>query len=125
MAICAREGCNTPLPASNGNRPRIWCSETCRKRAAPRMTVARADGPVTMTLRAALAAAQDVALPPIDGAYAALGLALAQAVDQGSVPAARELRAVLDVLAGRVDDDTAAFLRSVQTPYPGGPGWPS
>ena len=55
------------------------------------------------------------ALTGVDGAYAALSVRAAQMVG-GSVPAVAQLRAVLSELAARVDDDTAAFLRSIQTP---------
>jgi hypothetical protein len=56
------------------------------------------------------------ALTGVDGAYAELAIATARMVDDGSVPAVAQLRAVLAELATRVDDDTAAFLRSIRTP---------
>jgi hypothetical protein len=55
-------------------------------------------------------------LQGIEAAFAALAIATAQMVDAGSVAAIPQLRAVLLDLAGRVDDDTAAFLRSLRIP---------
>jgi hypothetical protein len=114
-------GCGRELPPSQGTVARLWFSEACRKRAARRPGTngkVRRDAPwpgaVEASVRAALETEEPLA--GVDGAYAALAIATARMVDGGSVPAVAQLRSVLAEFAARVDDDTAAFLRSIQTP---------
>jgi len=69
---------------------------------------------VTAAVRLAL---EDDAIDAIDAARATLAIALARLVDDaGSVPAARELRGLLSDMVAMVDEDIAAFQRSIQTP---------
>ena len=123
MTICECELCATPLPPpTNGSRGlRRFCSDACRKRAARAPRAAPAglpDGPVTTAVKAALAEVAD--FDGIDSARAELAIALSRLVDDaGSVPAARELRGLLGDMGAMVDEDIAAFQRSIQTPrYP-------
>jgi hypothetical protein len=121
--MLCRCGCGRELPPSQGTVARVWFSEACRKRAARRartngdgwvLPPSGALGAVEVAVRTALVSEE--ALTGVDGAYAALAVRTAQMVDGGSVPAVAQLRAVLAELAARVDDDTAAFLRLIQTP---------
>jgi hypothetical protein len=121
--MLCRCGCGRELPPSQGTVTRVWFSEACRKRAARRSSAngdgwvlppSGAPGVVKVAVRAVLVSEE--ALTGVDAAYAALAVRAAQMVDGGSVPAVAQLRAVLAELAARVDDDTAAFLRSIQTP---------
>lgn len=115
--ISTCEGCGADLPGSNGNRPRKWCGEACRKRTA------RDEAPVVMpsSVVAAVRAAFDVHgdLDAVDEARVQMALALAALIDAGggqAVGAARELRGILADLSTAADDDTKAFLRLVLTP---------
>lgn len=71
------------------------------------------DGRVAVALRRAL---ESVTLADVDATRAEMAVALAQLVDAGSVPAARELRAVLADLAAVEDDQVRNFMAAVQTP---------
>lgn len=118
--IC--ESCGKVLPAST--RGRRFCDNRCRM-AAKRAAVPAAkpvDGPVTAAVAKMLA---DVSLAGVDEARAALAGALARLVDGGSVPAAGQLRGVLDDLALLDSPDDLEFLEVVRVPGLGpkpGPG---
>jgi len=112
MTICER--CGKALPPST-RRNRRFCSDTCRKASARAEVplVVPTEGPVTAAVSEALA---ECTFGAVDGARSALALALARLVDGGSVPAAAQLRGVLDDLGEIVDDDTREFLASIRTP---------
>lgn len=71
------------------------------------------DGPVTLAVRRVI---DDLSLGVVGEAQAALAMQLSRLVDEGSVPAARELRPLLVELGLAEDDETAAFLESIKTP---------
>jgi hypothetical protein len=73
-------------------------------------------------VRAALDHATEV-LDHVEAALAQLALSMAEVAEAGGAPAvsaSRELRAILDDLAGRLDDDTAAYFASIAVPGPRG-----
>lgn len=109
------EWCDTPLPPSSDRRGRRFCSDACRKRAARAgaESVTPIEGPVTVAVRSVLA---EVDVGALDAARGEMAIALAKLVDGGSVPAARELRGVLDDLALLDDEEVAIFRASIQTP---------
>lgn len=115
------EQCGVDLPPSRAGRR--FCGDACRKRASrsgPEMPPADAeDGPVTAAVRLVLLEVGDAG--SVDSARAQMALALARLVDTGSVPAARELRGVLEDLARIENADVLAFRTVVQTPrFPSG-----
>jgi hypothetical protein len=126
MRICQAPGCGKELPPARGNRERLWCDEWSRKRAGAlvsrngHVAAPLPPGPVESSVRAVLG---EEPLAGVEGAYAQLAIATAAMVDGGSVPAVAQLRSILEVLAGRVDEAAAAFLKSVQTPEDWGLGW--
>jgi len=112
VSLC--EQCGAVLPPS-ARRSRRFCSNRCRV-AASRAEVPVAvptEGPVTAAVTAALA---EVSFGAADGARAALALALSRLVDGGSVPAAAQLRGVLDDLDMADDFEHLEFLEAVRTP---------
>src|SRR5437870_3855737 len=119
-AVC--EWCGAPLPPSL--RHRRFCADRCRMAARRAATsggqppaVASpppepVDGPVTAAVVEALA---EISFDAVDGARASLAVALARLVDGGSVPAAAQLRGVLDDLGEFRDVETLEFLASIRT----------
>lgn len=101
------------LPGA-GPRRRRWCSDACRKRVErSEKAVVPKHGAVTDAVVSALA---DIVDPEskVDAARGQVALALARLVDGGSVPAARELRGVLDDLeAVDEDEETTAWIKSL------------
>jgi hypothetical protein len=124
-------GCGEELPPSTG-RPRRWVNDNHRKRGRPTppSTVPTdVDGPLVRAVRRAVESA-DQAFDPVQEAQAEQALLLAAIVEgrgPSSVPASRELRALLEALASRLDQDHDAFIKLGSTPTrsgaPGGVEW--
>lgn len=114
------ENCGSPLPPPRrGNRGRRFCGDPCRKRAARKATQAQPpstevlEGPVAASVRTALT---QLDLDDLDEARAQMALTLARLVDAGSVPAARELRAVLSDFTADVDAEFRSWVETIKTP---------
>jgi hypothetical protein len=129
MNVLCACGCGEELPPSVG-RPRRWVNDSHRKRGRPPSIVPTdVDGRLVRAVRRALESADEV-FDPVEVAQAEQALILAAIVDgrgPSSVPASRELRAVLEALVSRLDQGHADFLKLVSTPRrsgaPGGVGW--
>ena len=114
---CAR--CTRRLPAGSSPR-RLYCGDRCRK-AAARARSGAAVPSVTLEGGRVTEAVADLLLQlghcaGVDGARAEVALAMARLVDAGSVPAARELRGVLDDLDAIEGEDVQAFRALIRTP---------
>jgi hypothetical protein len=113
-------GCGEPLEPNGTGRPREWVNDAHRKRAAKMRAATKAplDGPLTVAVRAALAASED-GRDVIDDARAQLALELAAIVESrgpSAVSAAKELRVVLSELADDADDGCRALVRGLSDP---------
>lgn len=118
MPTCA--GCGDPIPLSRGTTPRKWCSDACRvakaRKTPPKPSPPTVSPPPDVAsyepgerglvdaVRAWLSS-----LPPsldaVDAAEAELVVDLAEMVEAGSVPAARELRIALADVRSAADPD--------------------
>jgi hypothetical protein len=82
------------------------------------------EGPLVLAVRRALAAGEE-SFDVVQAAQAEQAIILAELVEgrgPAAVAASKELRAVLDAIAGRLDDEYADFIRLVSTPTsPGDP----
>jgi hypothetical protein len=103
MTSC--RGCNAPLPPSAGPRPRVWCSDRCRKagaRTSPTVKPCAGPGPNRQAVE------RDIArLDGVDDAVIEAARSLADMVDRQPGSAAlwaRYLQA-LELLRADVDDD--------------------
>jgi hypothetical protein len=120
MTLC-RCGCGLEIPQNGTGRPRQWLNESHRKRGENGSGVTEpiiGDGPLVAAVRRAIDVSRDE-FDVVQDAQAEQALLLASIIEgkgPSSVPASRELRAVLDALAFRLDQEQETFMRAVRTP---------